>query len=561
MARRPIAHRAFTVLLAALVIGSVIGPAVAAEPAAAQSFEDRVENCSTEILSNGFLWVYDQACSAAQGTFGGDVDPGLAATDKKIALYEKAMSLKDRWDSYSTVQGNYLEDTETIASLEAKHAIGQAYENGTGESLATAKGQSAIEDYYATKQINLLEELSSQQAQAAYMGNVTQNDSEILKTWNYPGVSKVTHAQVTYEGNNHLTGNLTNKTVTLVNGSSYTYQVAEASNRVKYANGDKPTKDVQWSLDITQSVDSNGYKVYSGSIYSPSADTTADFDVYASGQYRVSSVEGSDAYTDTEYFEFRNIRQRWTEIENQSTTVVDNYDGNFTEQVYTELDNGNINVSDLYGAEGMARYLSGDSNVTDDRFQLATYSLLGMDRPDNLGTSMVIEYDAATGREMVYNDSNSTYEEQLSWSSGTVEGLLFSEEVPADGFQVNETYNASELNGTQLVSSAKTDETVKFYEGNFTIREMYDSNGDAVDSTTWETRQYDTYDSSEYIALLEQVKEDRAEIEAALAENSNSGSDVALGDLLDGLSGGNGMIGMFVVGIVVTLFVVGKLSN
>ena len=536
-------HRIGSILLAVLLVGSLVAPAMVGTAAAdsGDSLESAV--CEDGAVVGTPLWVLQTTCGVMDTE---TVNESLATEDKQIALYTQATGLSDRWDSYSTTQGNYLNDTETIASLEAKHAIGQAYEAGDGSTTAETKGLAAVEDYYATKQVNLLEELSSQQAQAAYMANVSNNDTNIPSSWVYPVMSASSSDGAAAE-NQKLTGETVNKTISLVNGTEYTYQVAEAQAKLHIwsSSSDAEGSDtIQFALGIDETYNQQDSRYKIGT-YDLSG-ITFDGSLYTRGQFRVAGVSDSTVYSDTDFYNHRDWQLRWQEIEEQSNRVVSNYDGNFTTEVYDDLNSGELNVSELYGAEGMARYLSGDSNVTSDRFEMATYSILGMDRPDNLGSSFVIEYDAATDKTTTFNSSADSYETTYGWSQGTAEGLLFSEEVPADGFTVNETYNASALNGTQMVASATSDETVKFYKGNFTITKMYDSEGNAVNSTEWQQPKYATYNASEYQKLLEDAKEDRAEIQAALEDESG------IGFPLSG-SGNTGLV-LIAAAVVVALF-------
>ncbi|ELY86751.1 hypothetical protein C485_07532 [Natrinema altunense JCM 12890] len=91
----------------------------------------------------------------------------------EVDVHTGAQAIYQGQQQRDSVYQNYLEDTETLASLEARNAIATAYENNKTAIEAQAAGQKAINDYYAHHQRQNLEMLAADSAEIAYYHNVT----------------------------------------------------------------------------------------------------------------------------------------------------------------------------------------------------------------------------------------------------------------------------------------------------------------------------------------------------------------------------------------------------
>lgn len=536
--------RAFTVLLTFLLVGSLVAPIAAAEPVAAQSEN---EGCLYDAVN---WWIFDCAPSSSTEY----VNTTQAAKETKIDLHVMGQGEWDQYESLNTDVNNYLEDSETIASLEAKHAIATAYENNDTTTEADAAAQQAIQDYYAARQVKVLEDWSSQNAQLGYAGETANNVSEISNLW-LGRVVPVTGESLT-EGA-RLTGKMKSFNATLINGSTHSYDSTATEFQLSF---DSQTtawfayypKIDQWdesadSTPLIQKGDDN-FIVTQGN-----ADGgTTNWSAKVSGQIwqdraydnAPPSLSSSKVYDEQGWYEM------WTALEEQANTMQQNYPSGFASDIYEKLDSGELTTSEVRSAEGMARYLSGDSNVTDQKFQQANIALLNLDRPmDGNTSSMVVHYEGAT--EVALNSTaNETTREYLNPVNETYEGMLYAHS-PSGGFETGTEYSTAELNGTPTFFT-NGGETVRFYDGNFTITAMYDTDGNEVETVPWGGPNYSTYSADAFVQAIENASQER-KIIVSQRGGGDSGGDVSIGDIF-----GNPAIGMVAVALVVALFIVGK---
>jgi len=538
----PIARRIASLAFALVLVTSLFAP-LAAQPASAASGEDICSSPARFVLTaSTHLCQYSEI----------RVDSDDSVRGQQIDLYVLADSNYETWESWSTVHDNYMNDTGTIASLEAKHAIAQAWENGSSASVADSNARQAIEDYYAQRQRNLLAEFEKQNSEVAYIADVTNSHPDIDDRWIYNShweawSSSGDDGQIR---NQKLTGNTTNATVTLSNGETMNVTYAEVTYEVrKNSTWSWATRTTYVPVDGTRT---NGYYVLPGG--------GGTDEVRVSGSFRVKNVEKEDGsadpnYPDTKALDYRQVTQRLNEIEDKRDTVLSNYPDGFAEDLYNKLESGEITVEEIYGAEGMARYLSGTGNATEQRFQYATMTLLNLNRSESLNQTMTIEYNASTSVSYEYNESTDTTVANYSDPvTGTVDGMLFSSDKPSGGFELNTTYNVSNLSGTQSIA---TDDgrTINLYNGTFTITHAYDSEGDPVETVNWQETKYDTYNADEFIKLLEQAAQDKEEINEKFKEESSLFGGLGFGGL-----GGGGLVGLAIIGGIL-LVVAGIASN
>jgi len=534
----PIARRILSVVFALVLVTTLLAPIAATQPAAAASGEDICSSPARFVLSaTSHLCQYSNI----------RVDSGDTVRSQQIDLYVLAESNYETWESWSTVHDNYLNDTGTIASLEAKHAIAQAWENGSSASVADSNARQAIEDYYAQRQRNLLAEFEKQNGEAAYIANVTNNHPDMNDRWIYNSHWEAWSSS----GDNgvisdqKLTGNTTNVSVTLVNGETMNVTYAEVTYKVrKNDTWTWATKTTHIPIDGTRT---NGYYVLPGG--------GGVDEVRVSGSFRVMNVQKEDGsadpnYPDTKTLDYRQVTQRMNEITDKRDTVVSNYPDGFAQDLYNKLENGEITVEEIYGAEGMARYLSGTGNATEQRYQYATMTMLNLNRSASLNQTMTIEYNASTSVTYEYNESTDTtlanYSDPVT---GTVSGMLFSSDKPSGGFELNTTYNVSNLSGTQSIA-ADDGRTINLYKGTFTITHAYDSDGNPVETVTWEETKYDTYNADEFLKLLEEAAQDKKEINEKHEEESSLFGGINWG----GLPGG-GLTGLAIIGGILLVIV------
>jgi hypothetical protein len=199
----------------------------------------------------------------------------------------------------------------------------------------------------------------------------------------------------------------------------------------------------------------------------------------------------------------------------------------------------------------MVRYLS-DNATEGESLELALRHTLDLEQPESMDSSMKIHFDGKTDRVRVASQDGSVSYNYTTVNE-TYEGLLFASGVPNGSIETGTTYNVSNFDGKPAILTNSSE--VVMWEGEFTVKEMYNSDGNAINSTSYGGPEYKTYNASEYIAALENASEARAEI--VVSDGGGGGGIGGIGDLF----GNNPAIGLVVVGAVVGLFAAGKLSN
>ncbi|MDS0475275.1 hypothetical protein [Natrinema sp. 1APR25-10V2] len=537
-AHRPIAHRAFSVLLVALLLGSVVAPIAASSPAAAQDSDS----------------CYDEAAYLLSTCVAGDIettsyDGDPAAT--QTTLHGMAVSEWESEQSIRTVLRNYAEDTPTIASLEGRNAIATAYEQGNTTTEADDMARSEIQDYYSQKQVNALETYSKQQAQLAHIGNIT-NEPDVHKSFVYNPVDPNWGGDADTP---YLTGDLVNHTYTLANGTTHQYQAAKWEVYVtQFADGSTTNSGshIHWySIPIGLNMDGDDYAFSLNGPTSKNIRVTNQINVRNS--YEGTSYDTANGLPGQKVSDPQAWNETVIEWSNQSQTMISNYQ-NIASDLYTEMDAGRLEPNELRGAEGMVRYLSGDSNATEGDYRTALAYTLDTSNPNLTETStMKVHIDGYTGITWNESTTDGASREPIPTNpvNKTIEGLLFTDGV--DSVSVSQTYttNATDSKSFYVIDENGTQTTL--IDGNLTVEAIYDSSGNEVKNATYTDPKYDSYNASDFISYLNKSEEVRA---ALLSDGSDSGG-VTIGDLF----GGNPAIGLVVVGAVVALFVAGKASN
>ncbi|WP_143825003.1 hypothetical protein [Natrinema ejinorense] len=472
-------------MLAVLLVGSLLAPIAATGTVAAQT--DSPENeCMYDAVN---WWIFDCTDENPQ-----TVDADQAASEIEKDIHIGGSGIKSSQDQTDQVIQNYLEDTGSIASMEARNTLASAYENETDPAVADTMAQEAINNYYATKQIQLLEDTSSHSTQMAAYANTSKKEAEILDGFVY-GAAGYDSAP--------LTGNTTEHEVTLANGSVHNVTLPEF--QVTAADGSTAAKSpnlIEMERESEDHEHPNSYRV---------SDIGSSWG-YLDGSVHLLNTGSLEAKT---IYDFRLTQDRFNEIANQSDTVVANYDSGTAQEFYTALDSGEIETNDLRGAEGMVRYLSGDGNVTDQRYQYALRSVMDMDRT-SLNSTMFVDFEGATERTRMVNNSTGAVTYEYNSVNKSYEGVLFTDETPAGGFETGMTYDVSNLNGTQRMVTGGADgntSDVVFYRGNMTITKMTDGDGNEVNQTDITDKpDYGTFNATEYQRVTDKADSERSAI-------------------------------------------------
>jgi hypothetical protein len=404
-------------------------------------------------------------------------------------LHAGAASRGQARDAYLTGLDNTLQDSETVAWSKAEIAIAEAYENGKNESQAAAEAKAAIRDYYAVRQKNLEQSWDADLQTVDYIRNVSSNDSDIDGSFSLsPDSGGFPEA---------TRGIATTGTLTLVNGSTIETPRIEIDRDNSGGTG--------WTNDGIQ-------------------DTNADWTLSYSGGNDTTVVVPQDRY-----------KSAWTQIETQSSGLTAEVDPYVT-SVYDGLENGTINSSDVIskaayvgelGTDYQNATTSGQGNVYNS---IGALGALGLDVPELNGTGTItVEYTA-------------------NGSTQTADGLLAARAAPSGSWESNTTYNASQISGP--VYLAKTDGEIVSLDGEFTVSEIRDRDGNSIQNVTAERVAYQTTNASELQAKLDSLEEYRAQIEA---RSPLSG--------IGGIGLGNTNPVVILVAAALALFLIGRSSN
>jgi len=395
------------------------------------------------------------------------------------AVYDQASIQDQNNDQTLTTYGNYLNDTQTIALMEGKNAYIKALENGSAESIARNRAIDAVADYYAVKQKNLIAAWNTTAIVTNSSRATVENESELANTTVGPKI------EVSGPGNDGSTGyrGIQNKTLTAVNASSM--------DAVGIKLHIESTYDIYSdSKTVVVGPDTGGVQQYhTGSNYDG---TTVTID-----HMRVTPPDSN--FNELRYVTFDNFQQRWSQIESQNDEVQGQLD-TFINNTYDSYQQGDINASDLIDPYLGAREYDPETSST---WNLRTLSSMGLNGPKNLSTIGLMN---------------------ITTDGQTVQGVLMTDETPAGGFVVNQTYNATVLNGSQYV--AETNGDAQKLSGEFTITSAENTDGEQIaDGETIEYRDinYQTADTQEFQALQQQLDELTAEINARQQTLRNSG--------------------------------------
>lgn len=535
-------------LLAALLVGSLLAPIGAAQPAAATTTQEADGECMYDAVG---WWIFD--CAEGEGT--------TIEGTSEVDLHQTSVS---EWESMksTTVSGeNYVEDSKSIAFLEARHTVASEWENGSSSSEAWQAAREDIRDYYSFRQSNYLQAYQKSMTQMNYNIEVMNQDPDIEDGF----ISGPMHAEDTEGASKNPNMDLTNETenvsVELANESTenISVPVMDIKHRAEIGVTGTASGNIQlpiepfehWEYDEDEqefsSKETVSITMYDGD------ETTTDVTSVSPLMLNVMSVADSDLESER-VWDTREIYELWLKTEEASTQATGSFPQSAVEDLYEGLDSGEIDPSDVRGPEGQMRYMSGDAEAQEGAYTLALYQTMGIGSPDLSNVSeMEVSYTGNTTKEMVGTADNlsRSYTDPVN---ETYTGILFADEPPEGGFESGETYNASALNGSIEMVPFEGD-PVSFYDGNFTIESMTDSDGNDLESADWSGPEPESYNSEDFVRYTEQTTEARETIIKQVGD-SGSGGEISIPDVDDLLEdyGTGAMVGGVV--LAVTLFLV-----
>jgi len=379
------------------------------------------------------------------------------ANETEKEIFSTASGVNQQSETLLSGVNNHLQDTSTIAKLEAKNAYIRALNNGTTEAEARAAARGAIADYYADRQITVKEAWNGTQAtyeNLAFTADDTPGVNQEFTGFGYDQdlVFWNDEDNVTVEGSG-------TESLTLVNSSSTQSLVLN----LEFDDADSGTDMVDLGMMQNGQMDTQGTSM--GVTYQRVNPPNSNYEAL-----RVLD------FNDNPY------RQRWNDIEAQNDAVQAEVD-TFINNTYDSYQQGEINNSDLIDPYLASREYSPDQEF--GTWSLRTLTSMGMAPPSNLSEfgDMTIQYDG----------------EQLN-------GILLSDGLPQDdAFETGSTYHTDSLGGSQFLMDPYSEQLHEL-DGSFTVTNATTMDGETLDTVNYTVQDYTTANTEEYQALISQLK-------------------------------------------------------
>ncbi|WP_169732135.1 PQQ-binding-like beta-propeller repeat protein [Halostagnicola larsenii] len=458
---------------------AVAGSGAIASEGTAAAQEDNDDSDSGLNVTSPTLAKYGMVADVSQSLtdrlFGSD---GEELPEDEIELHGEATYQLEGIENYYVTVDNHLEDTLGVATLDARHAIASAWEDGKDSATAYSDAMDAIREYYALHEENHLKVLQNEMLQLSVLGEKVAQNNDIRSMFIHATAEPVEAGTGTdYDTMLIREAESANEhTFTLENGDEINLEMPEMQCRV---HDDDSTKDPeigttdrypidQELLNSWEDVEPQDYLVWEdsdGNQYDSVMDfVLLDIDDPAN--------EGETLRESAILFSMRQWMGRYQEIKDQSDSATGRFSQNMVDEMFQMMDDGTLDSSEVRSAEGMRRYLSGDSDVSSDSYKLALYNQLDLGQADLSELAhMQIEYTGYTDQEVTYDG-----QERALQPSGFVEdrllaGMLYTHETPDSGLQTGDTYRIGGqtiyLGMTDSFSSLdmSTGETTPHFEG------------------------------------------------------------------------------------------------
>lgn len=437
-------------------------------------------------------------------------DVNYTATDAaqtKIDIYQNGQNQKANSDILHTAYSNYLQDTQNIALIHGKNAYIRELNNGSSKSAAETAAKQAIEDYYATKQINLVEGWNNSVNNLQYLNDVVVNETGIsndqstsanadafidVYEQNPDNISSYQDYYALFDGTEHPTTQAEN--LTLVNSTS---------------------KGVM-AVNVGFDNDGGNDQAYTVNFLESDITMQSSSGIGPMQPNRIAILQPDTTYSNLTYLDLDRFHNRWDTIVSQESNAQSQMQ-TFINQTYSNYTSGEINNTELVDPYLMQQEFSPENST--QPWAVTSLSLLGVGRPSSLSGVTMNVTDETSGTQYT--------------------GILMTDNMPDNGtLSVNTTYDAGAIAGPQYVV---TGSSIHELTGNFTVTSI-ESGGTEQQNATYTDTQYSTANTSELKALYEELSMLRAEIEAM--ENSMGGGGSSSGiSATQAVAGGAALLG------------------
>jgi len=463
---------------------------------------DTGERMST--MTNPFVDVVDCTPKVENTVDTSDLD----AQQTKIEIYQSAQNQHASEEQLHTTRDNYLNDTRTQALIAGKNAYIRALNNGSSKSAAKTAAKGAVQDYYHTKQVNLVTQWDAALAHHDYLQNVSRNQS--LEARYASQTFRVTdHSGLFSDSNDHISVesyNYSTKTLTTVDNKNIDSTVL----RLDAYNGYDTGNHHYYNIDLKEA----------GTKQDNEGGDGVPITVKGLGIKKPNSD-----YSDIESMDINKYRLQWTQIEAQNSDVQSQIDV-LVNGTYDEYQAGDINNSDLVDPYVFTQEFSPGEDY--QVWAASQLTMLGANGPETM---------------------DSVGEFNISAESGNYSGILMSQTNPASGqFETNTTYNPNAINGTQYVV---TDSSVYELTTNFSISSIETTDGETRQNVTIRNVTYETADvnTTELRLMYEDLAYQQAQLEARKAALRDDGG------------GGGGLLGSGSIDKTVALLALAALAG
>ncbi|WP_312907074.1 PQQ-binding-like beta-propeller repeat protein [Natronosalvus caseinilyticus] len=377
-------------------------------------------------------------------------------TSDRVQLHQLVTNEAAWMNNHSVNFGNYLQDTRPIASLEARHGMASEWELGNGSSKGYDTALSRIRQYYCVPEFNHLHVSNKALLQLSYIAGAGQDTD--------PAYNIQTIGERVSDGSNVIVRISDAREQTKPVLHEGTVVDENALDNVDNLDGD----DGRFITPVFDFLDAGDETLIGSKALGADELDAWDSTAQLSGRSNPGATtfvleDGTEVLTDLRFttqsvtddggdldstdsllaFDGPEFFEILEEIRTLSDDVVAWYDQSFVEDIYGELDAGNITPEQVRSPEGMARFLSRTDDPTDERFQISWMQQFGFERPDlRIVRGMSVNWSGATE---TWVDPDPDLDDRHVYPDGYADaeqynGIVFGSDVPVGGFQSGETY-------------------------------------------------------------------------------------------------------------------------
>lgn len=364
------------VVFAVLLVTAGVGNVSATHSSDCSEMDGAISFISLGILGDGSI-MENTACASHT------LDSVTSVTESedqqtKLDIRSAAFGVKSSAEVSMASYDNYLNDSKSAAWMKAQVAVAEAYQNDSSQSQARVAAKTAIQDYYLTKQINLLEHYNNQLYQYHLLQERAANESGVPADYVH-GYSKWENTD------KNRTFDLGSESVTLLDGSSYTIHTVTTSAY-------EPGSLTGWA------------------------------------NIRSVGVKSHDDFEHVGLLYFQDYQDRWNRIQAINSDLQPEA-SNFVDSTYADFESGEINASDVISANtAMFEYGTAYNESGSLYDSVGALAMMGYDTPNlNDSGTMTVSYNGQnyTGVVMARNAPGGSWVTNTTYNTSNISGPVF----------------------------------------------------------------------------------------------------------------------------------------